>query len=78
VPKPFPSLKEISRGLPFVDDTFKDISVDVVEAQELFCASFLGVRCAYALRMSAATPGDARNWAQFHGTKFIKADNVTI
>lgn len=78
VPKSFPGLKEISRGLSFMDDTFKDIGVYIVEAQELLCASFLGVGCAYALRMTLTTPGDACNWAQFHGTEFIKADNVTI
>lgn len=61
-----------------MDDTFKDIGVYVVEAQELLCASLLGIRRSYALRMAGATPGDARNWAQFHGTEFVKADNATI
>jgi len=63
VPKSFPGLKEIPRGFSLMDDAFKDVSVYIVEAQELLGTRFLGVGCAYALRMTLETPGDAPNWA---------------
>lgn len=51
-----PSLQEVARGFPFMDDSLDNISVNVVETQKLFCSSSPGICCPVAFRMSLSRP----------------------
>lgn len=57
-----PGLKYISGRLTFMNNTFKDIAVNIVETQKLLGASALAIGRAHSLRMGLACPAQTRDW----------------
>jgi hypothetical protein len=76
--KALPSLPEIVGGFPFMDDSFHNISMNVVESQKLFCPSSPGICCPMALRVSLSSPRDTGHGSQFHGPELVKANNMAL
>jgi hypothetical protein len=61
--EPLPRLENVPGGFSFMDDPFKNVSVDIIEGKQLLRAGFLIVGRPYALGMPLSCQAHTRKGA---------------